>query len=76
MVYPEFFWIPKKLGVKNGGKSSPSENPNFLKIPDDSKSSMWKSVLDGLIRVEMRAKHQKLSDRLRVFRNYTAVRLL
>ena len=31
--------------------------------------------LDGLIRVEMRAKHQKLSDRLRVFRNYTAVRL-
>ena len=34
MVYPEFFWIPKKLGVKNGGKSSPSENPNFLKIPE------------------------------------------
>ena len=21
-------------GVKNGGKSSPSENPNFLKIPE------------------------------------------
>ena len=34
MVYPEFFWIPEKLGVKNGGKSSPSENPNFLKIPE------------------------------------------
>ena len=31
--------------------------------------------LDGLIRVKMRAKHQKSSDRMRVFRNYTAVRL-